>query len=89
MFMSGTTINALVGVRGSEAGKGWKQSDICGARPSLLYLVGKKLVLFAASIAFLLTLLAPFLVFSQVAAGLITSTQTPSRQIRLALKIIW
>ena len=67
--MSGTTIGTPVGVHDSEAGKGWKYSDIRGARPSHLDLVRKKLALFVASITFLITLLVPFLVFSQVPAG--------------------
>jgi hypothetical protein len=74
--MSGTTINPPVGVRGSESGKGWKHRDACGARPSHLDLIRKKLFLFIVSIAFLLTLLAPFLVFSQVTAGTLSGTVT-------------
>jgi len=74
--MHGTTINAPVGVHGSEAGKGWKHRDIRGARPSHLDLVRKKLVLFLASIAFLITLLVPFLVFSQVPAGTLSGIVT-------------
>ncbi len=61
--MSGTTINAPAGVHGSE-------------RPSHLDLAGKKLVLFVASMAFLLTPLVPFPVFSQVAAGTLSGTVT-------------
>ncbi len=81
--MSGTTINAPAGVHGGVAGKGWKPRDIRGARPSHLDLVGKKLILFVASIAFLLTLLAPFLVFSQVAAATLSGTVTSESGFRI------
>jgi len=74
--MFGTTTNAPAGVHGSEAGKGWKHRGVRGAGPSHLDFARKKLVLFIASIAFLVTLLVPFLVFSQVAAGTLSGTVT-------------
>src|SRR5467141_81544 len=76
IFMSGTAINPLGGVCGSEVGKGWKHSDIREARPSHLDLVRKKLVPFVASIAFLLTVLVTFPVFSQVPAGTLSGIVT-------------
>jgi len=74
--MSGTAINPPGGVCGSEVGKGWKHSDIREARPSHLDLVRKKLVPFVASIAFLLTVLVTFPVFSQVPAGTLSGIVT-------------
>src|SRR6267143_570918 len=82
--MSDTAINAPAGIRGSEAGKGCKRSDIRRSRPSHLDLVRKKLVLFLASIAFLLTLLVPFPVFSQVAAGTLSGTVTSKSGSRIS-----
>src|SRR5882672_3800363 len=84
IFMSGTAINPPGGVCGSEVGKGWKHSDIREARPSHLDLVRKKLVPFVASIAFLLTLLLPFLVFSQVPAGTLSGIVTSESGSRIS-----
>ncbi|HYR89898.1 MAG TPA: carboxypeptidase regulatory-like domain-containing protein, partial [Terriglobia bacterium] len=72
--MSGTTIGTPVGVHGSEPRKGSKHRDIRGAHPSHPGLVGKKLVLFLASMAFLPTLLVPVVVFSKVPAGTLSGT---------------
>ena len=74
--MSGTTTNTAGGVDVSEAGKGWKNSDICEARPSQLDSLRGKRILFRASIAFLLTLSVPVPGFSQVAAGSLSGTVT-------------
>jgi hypothetical protein len=75
--MSGITAQSSRGMLGSEAGKSWMHREIRGARPSPLDLLSRKRVPYLASIAFLLTLLVPFLVFSQVAArtlsGIVTS----------------
>jgi len=77
IVMSGMTANAPGGLHGSEAREGLKHRNNRGARPSQLDLVRGKLVLLPASIAFLLSLLVPFLVFSQVTArnlsGIVTS----------------
>jgi len=74
--MLGATIHTPASVRGSEAGKSWKHTEIRGARPPYLDSAGKKLVLFLASIAFLLTPLVPIPVFSQVASGTLSGTVT-------------
>src|SRR6266852_2172204 len=77
IVMSGMTANSPGGLLGSVAREGLKHRNNRGARPSQLDLVREKLVLLSASIAFLLSLLVPFLVFSQVTArnlsGIITS----------------
>src|SRR6266852_3501239 len=77
IVMSGMTANSPGGLHGSVAREGLKHRNNRGARPSQLDLVREKLVLLPASIAFLLSLLVPFLVFSQVTArnlsGIITS----------------
>src|SRR5260370_17961129 len=74
--MSGITAQTSGGILGCEAGKGWMHSEVRGARPSDLDSLSGKLILYLASIAFLLTLLAPFVVFSQMAARTLSGTVT-------------
>src|SRR5712664_165105 len=74
--MSGITAQTSGGILGCEAGKSWINSEVRGARPAHRDLISGKPILYPASIAFLLTLLAPFLVFSQVAARTLSETVT-------------
>src|SRR5258708_35043141 len=74
--MSGITAQTSGGILGCEAGTSWVHSEVRGARPSDLDSLSGKLILYPASIAFLLTLLAPFLGFSQVAARTLSGTVT-------------
>ncbi len=76
IIMSGITAQTSGGIVGCEAGKSWMHREIRGARPSDLDSLSGKLILYLASIAFLLTLLAPFVVFSQMAARTLSGTVT-------------
>lgn len=75
--MSGMKAKTSDFAHGSEPGMGRKHRDIRRARQSNLEFVRRKLIFHRASIAFLLILLVPILVFSQVAArtlsGIVTS----------------
>src|SRR5260370_812638 len=75
--MSGITAQTSGGILGCEAGKSWMHREVRGVRRSRLDLLSGKLIPYLASIAFLLTLLVPFLVFSQTTAstlsGIVTS----------------
>src|SRR5260370_8933664 len=74
--MSGITAQTSGGILGCEAGKGWMARGVGGARTSDLDLLSGKLSLYLVAIAFLLTLLAPFVVFSQMAARTLSGTVT-------------
>src|SRR5260370_19221455 len=74
--MSGITAQTSGGILGCEDGKSWMHREIRGARPSDLDSLSGKLILYLASIAFLLTLLPPFVVFSQMAARTLSGTVT-------------
>src|SRR5260370_31723260 len=74
--MSGITAQTSGGILGGEAGKSWMRSEVRRVRSSDLDLLSGKLILYLASIALLLTLLAPFVVFSQMAARTLSGTVT-------------
>jgi len=69
------------GLRGSAAGKSWKQN--CGAPLSHLHLFWVKPVLFLAPIAFLQSLLVPIPVFSQVPARTLSGIVTAASGSRI------